>query len=119
MYKLHNGVITIPNAHSPNQEAIADTLKIFPSPLVNQPPSIDVVLSTGGSDPIPIEDVAYLVQLYAYHELSRVENQTKFGRSEMSRKCTGPNSWISLGTKRISEMRLPCSRREASRLTKL
>lgn len=79
MYRLHNGVITIPNAHSPNQAELGNTLKIFPSPLANQLPSIDVVLSNSESDAIPIEEVAYLVQHFAYNEKTRIENKAKFG----------------------------------------
>ena len=79
MYRTNNGVITIPKAHSPNEADLADTLKIFPSPLNNQPPSIDVITSMSASDPIPIDEVACLVMHFTENERTRIENKAKFG----------------------------------------
>lgn len=78
-YVYHNGAISAPKIHSPAQFDPQTVRKVFPSAFANQPPSIDIVLSSSQSKPISVAQMEDIVKGFVLQQRQKELDKAKFG----------------------------------------
>ena len=74
-----NGVISVPKVHMPSMEDFQKDLRSFPQPYPNQPPSIDILISTVDAKPISFDQVEDLVGRFVGRQRQRQMDKANFG----------------------------------------